>query len=376
MKILLTGGGTGGHFYPIIAVAEALYDISEEEHILTPEIILMSDKQYDMSLIAKEGIIFKKVYAGKVRRYFSILNFTDLPKTFMGILKSIKTMYSDMPDVVFGKGGYASFPPLFAAKIFGIPVIIHESDSVPGKVNKWAGKFAHRIAVAFPEASKHFPKEKVALTGTPVRKSLMGHTPDEASEIFNLETNVPVVLFLGGSQGAQRINDTLLDILPELVENYQVIHQCGTANEIETKGRANLVLESSLFKSRYHLYPYMEDAILRNAASVANIVVSRAGGSAIYEIATWGLASILIPLGDSAQDHQRENAYNYARTQSAMVIEENNLTPHLLKAEIDRIIKDPALKRSMEASAKIFAKPDAARKIAKEIINIALEHAD
>lgn len=374
MKILLTGGGSGGHFYPIIAVAEALYELSEEERVITPELILMSDKKFDSKLIQKEGLVFKKVYAGKIRRYFSLLNITDFFKTIVGILKALFSVYSDMPNVVFGKGGYVSFPALLAARIFRIPVIIHETDSIPGKVNKWAGRFAKRIAISFPETAEYFNKEKTALTGTPVVKSKIGQTFDEGKEIFNIEPDIPTLLVLGGSQGAIKINDVLLSLAPELVKSFQIIHQCGKDNEKDTRGRLEIVLENSIFKNRYHLYPYLDDDLLRNASSVADIIISRAGGTAIYEIAAWEKPSILIPLKNSAQDHQRENAYSFSKEGAAAVLEEENLSPHVLLSEIKRILENDAKKKKMSESAKNFAKPDAARKIAKEILNLALKY--
>ena len=375
MKILLTGGGTGGHFYPLIAITEAIYELSEEERLLAPEIILASDSKYNTERIKTEQIIFKKIPAGKIRRYFSLLNFIDIFKTLVGILKSVWLVYSEMPDVIFGKGGYASFPVLFAARILRIPTMLHESDSVPGRVNRWGSKFAKKIAISFPETAKYFPKDKTALTGTPVRKSIIGFTQEEGREIFNVEPNVPVILVLGGSQGSQKINDVITLIAPEIVKKWQIIHQCGKKNFKETQGRAQVALENSIFKNRYHLYPYLNDADLRNASSVSDLIISRAGGTAIYEIAAWKLPSIIIPIRKSAQNHQRENAYAYSQTGAADVIEEENLTPHVLLSEIERIISDEEKKKKMKQAAKEFSKTEAARKIAQEIINLGLEHA-
>jgi len=375
MKILLTGGGTGGHFYPIIAVTEALHDLVREKRLLPPELIYASDSQFDQKLLEQKGLIFKKIYAGKLRRYFSLLNVIDILKTGVGILKALWMIYSNMPDVIFGKGGYASFPVLLAGRLFRIPVIIHDSDTIPGKVNSWAGKFAERIAISFPETLEHFPKERIALTGVPIRKSILGHTPEEAREVFEIETDLPTIFILGGSQGAQKINDVILESLSSLVKNYNVIHQCGKQNEEETRGRSKVILENSIFKKRYHLYPFLNDALMRNASSVATLVISRAGGEAIYEIATWGLPSIIIPIKNSAQNHQRENAYSYKRTGSAEITEENNLTSHVLQSEIKRIITSDETRQKMKESTKAFAKPDAAKKIAQEILNLALKHA-
>ena len=368
MKILLTGGGTGGHFYPIIAIADALYNIAEEERLVGLELILMSDNPYDKTLLQRKGIHFQKITSGKMRRYFSLLNITDGVKTLIGILSAIRQIYAHFPDVIFGKGGYASFPALVAARIFKIPVIIHESDVVPGKVNKWAGSFAKRVAISFPDSLKYFPREKTALTGNPIRTSILGKTPDEAREVFQLESSIPTILVLGGSQGSQKINDIFLDIAPELVKNYQVIHQCGRNNIDSVTKRMSVVLEKSSFKNRYHIFGFLNDTELRNASSAADIAISRAGSGAIFEIAAWNLPSILIPLPNSAQDHQRENAYAYARTGACQVIEQENLTPHILLSEIQKLLKDEKRKTRMRDAAAGFAKLDAAQKIAREII--------
>ena len=160
MKILFTGGGSGGHFYPIIAIAEELRRIAKEERILDPQLYFMSTDKYNARALYDQDIIFKRAFAGKRRRYKSILNVLDLVKTGTGIVQAVWEVFKIYPDVVFGKGGYASFPALIAAKIFGIPVIIHESDSSPGRVNVWAARFARRIAISYPEAAKYFPEEK------------------------------------------------------------------------------------------------------------------------------------------------------------------------------------------------------------------------
>lgn len=375
MKILFTGGGTGGHFYPIISVIEALRVLIEEERLVGIEFIFMSDSPYDENLLLKEDVRFIKITSGKMRRYFSLLNVTDIFKTAAGLWGTFWKIYREFPDVIFGKGGYASFPALFAARILRIPVMLHESDAVPGRVNKWAAKFAKKIAISFPESAKYFPSDKTALTGNPIRRGIQGSTPEEAKEIFRLEEGLPVLLILGGSQGSRNINDNILDVAPDLVKFAQIIHQCGKNNIKEVKNRLSIALEKSPLKSRYHVFDYLDDTSLRNASSVADIVISRAGASSIFEIAAWGIPSIVIPLSNSAQNHQRENAYSYARSGAGEVIEEINLTPHLLLSEIQRLLKDKKRLEEMKEAAKKFSQPKAARKIARELLSLALEHA-
>ncbi len=375
MKILFAGGGTGGHFYPMIAVADAINSIVQQEKIIKAELVFMSDSPYDSFLLIEKGIRFKKAPSGKVRRYFSFLNATDSVKTALGAVKALVAVFFDFPDVVFSKGGYAAFPAVFAARVFFIPLIIHESDAVPGKVNRWSGKFAKRIAISFPGAVKYFPKDKVALTGNPTRKEFFILAKTGAKDFFELKEDAPAIFITGGSQGAKKINDNIIDILPELLEKYQVIHQCGKNNLKEVKERVSIVLADSPHKSRYHPVDYLDLNGLRMAYGASDLVISRAGAANIFEIAASGLPSIIIPLSTAAQDHQRENAYSYAKVGAADVIEEMNLTPHVLLSEINRLMDDKEKMKAMGEAAKKFSTPDAAEKIAREIINLALEHA-
>lgn len=377
MKILLTGGGTGGHFYPIIAIAQELNELSKENRILRPELFYMSTEDYNEGLLYENSIIFKKVSTGKIRRNLSIpnliQNFFDLFKTFFGTLKAIVTVFNIYPDVVFGKGGYASFPALFAARILRIPVVIHESDTRPGKVNSWAGKFAQKIAVSYPESVKFFPQGKTADTGNPVRKEILEPLTAGAHEFLHLETGVPVIFILGGSQGAQHINEVIMDVLPILVSKYQIIHQTGKKNIEIMKETADVVLDKNPNKDRYKPFDYLNLLSMRMAAGAADIIISRAG-STIFEIASWAVASIIIPIPEKISHDQRTNAYAYAATGACEVIEEKNLTGHILISEIDRIIGNPIEQKKMSEAAKAFSRKDSARLIAKEILDIALSH--
>lgn len=373
MKILFTGGGSGGHFYPLIAVAQSINNLAKEHKLVNVKLFYMAPQPYDERLLFENNITFIKNTSGKFRRYFSILNVIDFFRTIIGTCKALWTMYWLYPDVVFGKGGYVSFPALFAAWFLRIPVVIHESDSVPGRVNKWAGRFARKIAVSFPDASEFFDKTKVAFTGNPVREELTHPITEGSREFLHLEKDIPVIVFLGGSQGAQLLNQTLIDILPNLVEKYQIIHQAGKANMNYVKTTSEAVLLTSNNKSRYQYFEHLNSLSLRMAAGVADVIVSRAG-STLFEIAIWKVPSILVPITDSNGDHQRKNAYSYARSGASIVVEENNLTPHVLLAEIDRLMENPADREKMKIAAGTFARTDSAHLIGQEILAIALEH--
>jgi UDP-N-acetylglucosamine--N-acetylmuramyl-(pentapeptide) pyrophosphoryl-undecaprenol N-acetylglucosamine transferase len=373
MKIILTGGGTGGHFYPIVAVAESIRKISKEQKLLDPELYYMAPQKYDERALFENGVKFSYSYSGKVRRYFSLLNFFDFFKTGAGIINAIITVWSIYPDVIFSKGGYVAFPVLVAAKILGIPVVIHESDSHPGRVNLWAGKFAQRIAVSYPQAADYFPKEKVAHTGNPVRKELIEPIREGAHEYLKLEENLPTIVILGGSLGSQRINETVIDVLPELVKKYNVIHQTGKNNFEEVSRTAQVLLSESVHRSRYQPFAYLNLLAMRMAYGAASLVISRAG-STIFEIALAQAPSIVIPIPKEVSHDQTSNAFSYASAGACTVIEEINLTPHVLLSEIERIIEKPGVAEAMKKGAGSFAKKDAADTIAREILSIAVSH--
>ena len=375
MKILFTGGETGGHFYPIIAVAEAIREKALAKKILPPQFYFMAPSKYNPRALFDNDIEYIYVPAGKLRRYFSLLNFTDLFKTFYGCISAIFKLYSLYPDIIFSKGGYGSFPPLLAAKFLKIPVIIHESDSHPGRVNAWAGKFAEKIALSYPDASQYFKTDadKIAYTGNPIRKEISEPLSNGAREFLGLEDTTPVILVLGGSQGSVAINDVILEALPELLTKYQVIHQTGKANIEDAKQTVSVSLQNHPNANRYHPFDYLNELAIRMSAGVANIVVSRAG-STIFEIANWGIPSIIIPLPGSISHDQTMNAYAYSRTGAAFMIEEDNLSSHILIGEINRIYDSSAITETMKNKAKAFARKDSADVIAEAILEIALKH--
>ncbi|MEK7128159.1 MAG: UDP-N-acetylglucosamine--N-acetylmuramyl-(pentapeptide) pyrophosphoryl-undecaprenol N-acetylglucosamine transferase [Patescibacteria group bacterium] len=378
MKIVFTGGGTGGHFYPIIAVAERVNQIIDQEKILRTKLYYVSDSPYDKEMLFENGLMFEQVNAGKMRTHFSFIsffkNFADIFKTLFGVFSAILKIFSIYPDVVFGKGGYASFPTIFAARLLHIPVVIHESDSAPGRVNRWAGRFAKKIAVSFAEAGDYFPKNRVAWIGQPIRKEVEHPANQkEALDYFKMESDLPVILILGGSQGAELVNNVVLDALPRLVSNYQIIHQTGVSNFKMVTDRAEVVLTNNSHKLRYVSMPFLNPLALRMASGAASIVVSRAG-SMLFEIASWGIPSILIPITNTNMDHQKKNAFNYARAGACSVVEEANATANILSSEIDRIIADKEGYAMMAQNAKAFNKPDAAMKIARALMDIALSH--
>ncbi len=375
MKIVFTGGGTGGHFYPIIAVAEAVHTIADREKVLGLKLYYYSDAPYDKEALFENEISFTYIPAGKMRMYASIQNFFDLFKTGLGAVTAFFSLFFLYPDVIFSKGGYCSFPVLLAARILRIPVIVHESDTVPGRVNRWAGKFAKRIAVSYDEAARFFPKDKVAVTGQPIRKIIREKATSGAFEYLGLDASIPTILVLGGSLGAEAINNMLLDALPILLSRYQIIHQTGAKNFDDVNARATFLLAKNEYKDRYKPFPFLNPLGLKMAAGAASLVISRAG-SALFEIAEWGLPSILIPIpeANSNGDHQRKNAFNYARHNAGVVIEEANLSTTIVTSEINRFFDTPSRREEMAKAAHAFATPHAAEQIAEALVAICLSH--
>ncbi len=373
MKILLTGGGTGGHFYPLIAIAEKLNEEALKQKIIGLKLYYMSNSPYDKRMLFENGITYIQIPSGKMRMYFSIKNFFDIFSTITGVFFGLISMFFIYPDVVISKGGYAAFPAVLAARLLRIPVIVHESDSIPGRLNLWTAKFAKRVAVSWPEAGKYLPQDKTALTGQPIRKDILHGNYEGSHDFFKLVNNLPVIYIVGGSQGAEVINNIIIEVLPELLSRYQIIHQTGQKNINDMIGRSKLVLENSPNSSRYVPIAYLNNLATRMAAGAATLVISRAGSS-LFEIASWGVPSIVIPITNSNGDHQRKNAYSYARSGACEVIEESNLSPHVLIAEIDRLIGDKDKLLKMKNNALAFASPDAADKIAKVALDIALSH--
>lgn len=373
MKIVLTGGGTGGHFYPLIAVAEEINNIRDTDNLAKIDLYYLSNDPYNKKLLYENSINYRHISSGKLRLTPSLKTIPDMFKVFLGILQAFFVLFSLFPDVIFSKGGYAAFPTVFVARLLGIPVIVHESDSVPGRVNKWTGTFARSVAVSYKQGIDYFPKEKTIHTGQPIRHDLQQPATEGAYEFLGLDKNIPVIWVSGGSLGSRIINETIEESLSILLEKYQVVHQVGTKNLQDMKKLTDATLANSPYKNRYYQFGHLNSISMKMMASVADVIISRAGSS-LFEIAHWELPSIIIPISHSHKNHQIKNAYNYARAGACVVIEENNLSDKLLIFEINRIYDNQDVATAMKDGAQRFAIKDAAEKIAKEIIAITLSH--
>lgn len=377
MRIVLTGGGSGGHFYPLIAVAEAIEDLCRERTLLEPDLYYVGPEPFDKVALLEHDITYKQSPAGRFRRYPSVFNILGSFSTAVGIIRSTFQLFRLYPDVVFSTGGFASFPTLCAARILQIPVVIYDADATPGRVSLWASKFARWIGLAHPDAAEKFPakvRDKIARIGHPIRKEIETPSKEGGHEFLKLDPSIPTVFIVGGSQGARAINEVVLDTLPQLLSRYNVVHQAGADNVDEVGKIASVILKDSQFGTRYKIFGLLNTLALRMTAGISSLVVSRAGSGSIFEIASWGLPSLLIPIPIDISHDQTENAFSYARTGGCVVVEQYNLTPNLLVAEIDRIMGDAALQAKMSAAAHAFARPQAAQKIAAILLEMVIEH--
>ncbi|MBI4993681.1 UDP-N-acetylglucosamine--N-acetylmuramyl-(pentapeptide) pyrophosphoryl-undecaprenol N-acetylglucosamine transferase [Candidatus Wolfebacteria bacterium] len=374
IRILFTGGGTGGHIYPILAVFEELKKILEAQKIDARFYYVGAPGKFKQ-LILSSGIAVSKIFSAKLRRYFDFKNFIDFLIFPISILQAFWKVFWIMPDVLFSKGGPGSLPVVIACWFYRIPIIVHDSDSIIGLANKLAVKFADKIAVSFSSAAEDLSKKnqnKIILTGNPIRGSLKSNLEKMAAKsFFGFKEDKPLILILGGSQGASKINDFLLNIAGELAKDYLVLQQTGVDNFESVREELAVALKNfgPIEKARYKVIPYFENN-LADAYAAADIIVSRSSSGVIFELAMMGIPAILIPLSEKVVGiHQIKNAYEYAKSGAAVVIEEENLKPNIFLGAIERSLKNPDMLKEMSAAAKKFSKPDATKMIANEIFN-------
>ncbi len=358
MKIVFTGGGTAGHLFPILAVIRELRNVYPGTNL---KIYYAGPKSHrGKVLLYQENVKIVNILCGKIRRYRSFKNITDILKVPLGIIQSIFWLFFTAPDVVFSKGGYGSFPIAVASGFLRVPFILQESDITPGLTSKVTSRWALEIFTSFPD-TEYFPNDKTICLGNPIRLSLLNGSKAKAKELFKLN-NKPLLLILGGSQGSQTINQLILEILPDL-KKFEIIHQTGIANQKQTQAEANVVLTKEQ-KPFYHCFAFLNESQLKNALTASDLVISRAGSGAIFEIAAAGKPMILIPLIGSAQDHQAKNAYKIAELGAGEVIEEQNLKPHLFVQRVKSLFGSPEALTNMAENSKIFSRPKATTVIA------------
>lgn len=297
-RVLTTGGGTAGHVYPIGAVVAELQTIAASKNIPL-EVRYLGAHGPFKEFLEQNNIKVQRVAGSKIRRYFSWQNFVDVPKFIYSLCQALWKVFWYMPDVLFSKGGPGSLAVVLVARFYRIPVVVHESDAIPSITTRITSKFAKTIAISFEAAGKYFEGREVVFTGNPVRKYLLSDptTTQKAKGYFGFDPNGPLLLILGGSQGSTSVNDFIIDVLPDLLKTTQVLHQTGKNDYERVIKEAGVVLGDlpEEVQTRYKALDFFEKDI-RIALQGADLVLSRAGASAIFETAAFGKPSILIPL--------------------------------------------------------------------------------
>ncbi len=366
-RVVLTGGVSGGHTFPLVAVARVL----RRRYPNGVELLFVGARgAFEESTMEAEQIPVKTVWYGKMRRYFSLLNYLDYFKMPLGFVQALWYLFWFLPDAVFSKGGAASVPVVLAARLYRIPVLLHDSDAVAGRANIWLAKIAQKVAIAYPSAAQFFPEHKVALTGNPVREEIRSGERERAIARFQTDATKKTLFVVGGSQGARDLNRAVLRALPLLLaKDIQVIHQTGTAHLADV---AMLAAEIGIpiEGGSYHPVAFLSAQEMGDALALADVVVSRSGAGSIAEIAACRKALILVPLPSAANDEQRKNAYSIAEIGGALVLEESNLGEHLLMEKILTLLDNEGLRVDMGEHLSAFYHADAAEKLADGLIDM------
>lgn len=354
MKVLIAGGGTGGHLFPGIALASDIKEKYPEAQI----VFVGTEKGLEAKVIPKTGYELKFISV----RGFMGKSLSEKGKTLWRVVKSLqesgKIIKLISPDIVFGVGGYASFPCVLVASLKKIPTVILEQNTVPGLANKILANFVTAIAITYPETIEYFPKGKVYLTGTPIRKGILTGDRQRALKIFNLDEGRLTLLIFGGSSGARRINKAAKEALPYLLplkDRIQIIHQTGESDYSWVSAE----YKNFLFKAT--VLPFIYE--MAEAYSAADLVISRAGASTVAEITALGKASILIPYPYAAYNHQEMNAKRLLSRGACEMILDRELNGEVLAKKIIKILNEPDIKKEMEMAARAFGKANAGEKI-------------
>ena len=323
-KIILTGGGTAGHVTPNIALLPKLKEAGFEI------LYIGSINGIEKELITKEGIEYRAISSGKLRRYFDLKNFTDPFRVMRGYFQAKSIMKKFKPDIVFSKGGFVAVPVTMAARTLKIPVIAHESDMTPGLANKLSAPFATKICCNFPETLKYLPEDKGVLSGSPIREEILKGERKRGLELLGFSGNKPVLLIIGGSLGARHINEAVRGVLDKLLADFDVIHICGKGNVDENLDK----------KPGYRQFEYV-DRELKDYFAAADIFISRAGANAICELLALKKPNLLIPLPKGAsRGDQILNANSFEKQGFSMVLRDEDLADETLTEAVNKLWRD------------------------------------
>lgn len=359
LRVIISGGGTGGHIFPAISIANALRETNSEVEIL----FVGAQGRMEMEKVPAAGYNIVGLPVAGFQRRFTLKNLLFPFKLVVSLAKAASIIKNFKPDVVVGVGGYASGPVLRRASHMGIPCLIQEQNSYPGVTNKILAKDVKTICVAYPHMERFFPKEKIVFTGNPVRQDLLKPVSKiDAAEFFGLDARKPVILVIGGSLGARSINNGIANSLTDLNDNVQLLWQTGKFYYNDVKAKAD-----ALNKPNVKVYDFIKR--MDYAFAIADIVISRAGASSISELSLLGKPSILVPSPNVSEDHQTKNAMALSSNGAALMVRDADT--ETLLAESQLLLLDKERLKAFGIGIKNFAKPYAAIDIAREVMSIA-----
>jgi len=371
MRVLVSGGGTGGHIYPALAIATSLRTQYQAEILF-----LGSDDGLEKEIVPAAGFALATVKAGKLRRYVSLETITGVMRVPLGMFQAISIVRKFRADVAFTSGGYVAVPAALASRLNGVPLLMHQQDVPPNLSNRLAAPLATRISVAFADSLPYFPARKTLLLGNPIRQAMLDAretSPQAARAELGLEAGLPLLLVTGGSQGARHLNAMVCQALPGLLACCQVLQISGKDLYNETRAQADSLLagQDETLRKRYHLVAYLNEE-MPLALQAADLVLCRSGASTLSELALLGKPAILVPLSPAVGGPaQQENAAMFERKGAASVISNDNLKPEILVERVLSLIASNAQITAMARSANTFARPDATQDITQELVRIA-----
>lgn len=353
MRVLLAGGGSGGSATPILAVAREL-------RARVPDIRLLYIGTHggpEGMLAAEEGIPYVGVPAGKLRRYWDTQNVTDLFKIAGGVGQSLRQVRAFRPDVACGAGGFASVPPLAAAGLLRVPVLIHQQDVVPGLANRLLVPFAQRITVSLPSSLRAFPAGRTVLRGNPVRRRILEGSASEGFRLLGLDPTVPLVLVTGGGTGALGLNRIVAEAAPRLVQRCQVLHLTGVGRGVPVPDLG----------PRYHQREFLVSE-MPHALAAASVVVTRAGMGTLSELSLLGKPTIIVPMPGT---HQDANARAFVQAGAAIMLDQRTLSATELTATVRDVLQNESLQRTLSAAIRTVMPEGAAAGIADDVLALA-----
>jgi len=371
MRVLVSGGGTGGHIYPALAIATQLREKYQAEIMF-----LGSDDGLETVIVPAAGFHLATVKAGKLRRYLSWQTITGVLRVPMGMIQAIGIVRKFRPQAVFTSGGYVAVPAGLAARLNRVPLLMHQQDVPPNLSNKLVAPLATRISVAFTDSLAFFPARKTRLLGNPIRQAMLDvqqTAPGEARKMLGFEEGEPLLLVTGGSQGARHLNHVVCKALPDLLEYCQVLQISGKELYSETQEMSNSLLAhlDEPLKKRYRLVAYLNEE-MPLALQAAELVLCRSGASTLSELAVLGKPSILVPLPPAiGSSPQEANAEMFERRAAAEVIKDQDLRPEELVKRLKQVLSSSSRLEAMAEASRSFAKPQATQEITEELVKIA-----